>query len=71
MSLPTNVIKCKFCNWMTRKYGFGSTPEKAFAKLYRHIDDQHPEQADMIDQMKLSLEKNDRLVEELKRISES
>ena len=69
MSLPTNVIKCKFCSWMTRKYGMGSTPEKAFSKLYRHIDACHPQQADMLDEMREALEKNDRLREELERIN--
>lgn len=52
MSVPSNTIKCRFCNWMTRKQGFGSNPEKAFARLMKHVEDCHPEQYGQIEAMR-------------------
>ena len=50
-----NTIKCRFCNWTTRKYGFGSNPEKAFGKLLKHIEDQHENEYELIESMRESL----------------
>lgn len=47
-----NNIKCRFCPWVTRKYGFGSNPEKAFARLLKHIEDSHPHQHELIEDMR-------------------
>jgi hypothetical protein len=46
--LDKNLIKCKFCDWTTHKWGNGSNPEAAFRRLFRHINDEHWEQADAI-----------------------
>lgn len=67
MSIPTNTIKCRYCNWMTRKQGFGSNPEKAFTRLMKHVEECHPEEYDAIEaQRKLSF---DREREELERMN--
>jgi hypothetical protein len=67
MSYPTNFIKCKFCTWTTRKYGMGSNPDKAFVRLFKHIECDHPEHDDLLDEMRRSL--IDREQEELERIN--
>lgn len=56
----TNTIKCRFCPWVTRKYGFGSNPEKAFQKLLKHIEDQHPTQYELIEQMRKASSERER-----------
>ena len=63
----TNVIKCRFCNWMTRKYGMGSNPEKAFAKLFKHIEECHEDQYDLLESMRKAM--IERELEEVERIN--
>lgn len=41
-----NTIKCRFCTWRTHKYGNKTTPEKAFARLFRHVEAEHTDEAD-------------------------
>lgn len=36
-----NFIKCRFCEWKTHKWGRGSNPAKAFARLAAHLEDEH------------------------------
>lgn len=50
--MDNNTIKCRFCNWTTRKFGFGSNPEKAFTRLLKHIEEQHETQHELIEQMR-------------------
>lgn len=44
----SNIIKCRFCGWKTRKWGDGSTTAKAFARLATHIGDSHPAEDDKL-----------------------
>jgi hypothetical protein len=44
MAKQANVIKCKHCDWITRKWGRGSSPGKAFTRLIDHIRDEHPKE---------------------------
>lgn len=37
-----NFIKCRFCAWTTHKWGIGSNTGKAFARLAKHIGEDHP-----------------------------
>jgi hypothetical protein len=43
-----NYIRCRFCDWTTRKWGMGSTPHKAFARLAGHIEVDHPDEDDKL-----------------------
>lgn len=43
-----NFIKCRFCNWTTRKCGHGSNTGKAFARLSNHIGRCHPDEDDKL-----------------------
>jgi hypothetical protein len=43
-----NLIKCRFCKWQTHKWGRGSNPAKAFARLRNHIEDAHPAEDDRL-----------------------
>lgn len=42
MTVISNFIKCRYCNWKTAKWGYGSTPQKAFNRLSAHIECDHP-----------------------------
>lgn len=56
-----NFIKCRFCEWKTRKWGRGSTPAKAFARLRDHLVEEHGGQHEEIHLACQKLdEKNDR-----------
>jgi len=47
MTTP-RYIRCRFCAWTTRKFGHGSNPTKAFARLSGHIEGAHPEEDDKL-----------------------
>lgn len=43
------MIQCRFCNWKTSTYRTGkggkvSGPDKAYQRLYDHIENYHPEE---------------------------
>lgn len=48
----SNLIKCRFCNWTTHKWGHGSHPEVAFRRLAGHIEVEHPAEDEMLDMQK-------------------
>lgn len=51
MALP-EYIKCKFCDWHTRKWRMsGRNRVSGFGALRRHIEDAHPDQAELIRQI--------------------
>lgn len=64
--MPTsNLLKCKFCGWRTVKWSQDSTIEKAFTRLFKHIESDHPEQDELLDQLKANMV--DRASEEQRR----
>jgi phage gpG-like protein len=36
-----NFIKCRLCDWTTRRWGRGSNPGKAFRRLAEHMTEEH------------------------------
>jgi len=45
----SNFIRCRFCGWKTVKFSKTSTPNKAFARLRVHIDREHFDESERIE----------------------
>lgn len=47
---PPATIKCKFCNWQTKKWSTGTRGRKVsgFSRLRGHIEEAHPDEAEII-----------------------
>lgn len=44
MAKQANFLKCRHCEWTTRKWGRDSSPGKGFSRLMEHIREEHPKE---------------------------
>lgn len=48
-----NYIRCRSCTWVTRKWGRGSNPEKAWLRLAQHVSEEHDSEGHLEAEMDL------------------